>query len=47
MLLCMAVFLQVAEEEEGGLRRPHGEVYLLELQDSGLCGPAPGIADVL
>ena len=25
------VFLQVAEEQEGGLRRPHREVYVLRL----------------
>ena len=46
-LLCGAVFLQVAEEQEGGLRRLHGEVHVLGLHDSGLYGPAPRIADVI
>ena len=40
------VFLQVAEEQEGGLRRSHGDVCVLGLQDSGARGPPPGIADV-
>ncbi len=40
------VFLQVAEEQEGGMRRPHREVYVLGLQDRGVRGPASRVADV-
>ena len=40
------VFLQVAEEREGGLRMPHREVYVLGLQDRGAHGPVPCVADV-
>jgi len=40
------VFLQVAEEQEGGLRRPHREVCVLGLHDSGARGPAPRVSDV-
>ncbi len=40
------VFLQVAEEHEGGLRRPHREVCVLRLEDRGARGPGPGVADV-
>ena len=40
------VFLQVAEEHEGGMRRPHREVYVFGLQDRGIRGPASRVADV-
>ncbi len=40
------VFLQVAEEQEGSLRRPHREVCVLGLHDSEARGPAPRVVDV-
>ncbi len=40
------VFLQVAEERVGGLRRPDREVYVLGLQDRRVRGPASHVADV-
>ena len=40
------VFLQVAEVHEGGMNRPHRKVYVLGLQDRGICGQASRVADV-
>ena len=40
------VALQVAEEDVGRLGWSHGEVDVLRLQDVGVSGPAPGVADV-
>jgi hypothetical protein len=40
------VFLQVAEEYEGGLRRHHREVYVLGLKNRGVHKPSPRVADV-
>ena len=39
-------FLHVAKEQEGGLSRPHREVYVLGLQNRGARGPASRVADV-
>ena len=41
------VFLQVAEDQEGSLRRSHREVYVLGLQDRGVRRPASRVADVI
>ncbi len=41
------VFLQLAEEHEGGMRRPQCEVYVLGLHARGARGPASRVADVL
>ena len=39
--------LHVAEEELGGMRRMHREVYVLCLKDRGVLGPAPRVAHVI
>ena len=46
MRVCACVFLRVAEEQEGGLRRPHREVCVLGLQDRGVRGLASCVSDV-
>ncbi len=45
-LLGGCVFLHVAEEQEGGFRMPHREVYVLGILDNVVRGPASRVANV-